>query len=54
MTQVRVSITRGIYRGEVVSGVFTLVKGYTNGAKGGYVTIRNPDHKPGTPMEQRV
>jgi hypothetical protein len=54
MSQIQVSIVRGVYRGEVISGVYPLVKAYQDGARGGFVTIKNPDHKPGTPMVQRV
>jgi len=43
-----------VYRGDVISGVYQLVKGYQDGARGGFITIKNPDHKPGTPMVQRV
>ena len=54
MSQIQVSIVRGVYRGEVISGVYPLVKAYQDGARGGFITIKNPDHKPGTPMVQRV
>ena len=54
MSQIQVSIVRGVYRGDVISGVFPLVKSYQEGARGGFITIKNPDHKPGTPMVQRV
>lgn len=54
MSQINVSIVKGVYRGDVISGVYPLVKGYVDGARGGFVTIKNVDHKPGTPMVQRV
>lgn len=54
MSNIQVSIVRGVYRGDVISGVFPLVKSYQDGARGGFVTIKNVDHKPGTPMVQRV
>ena len=54
MSQIQVSIVRGVYRGDVISGVFPLVKSYQEGARGGFITIKNADHKPGTPMVQRV
>lgn len=54
MSQVQVSIVKGVYRGKVISGVYPLVKGYVDGARGGFVTIKNVDHEPGTPMVQRV
>ena len=54
MSNIQVSIVKGVYRGEVISGVYPLVKGYVDGARGGFVTIKNADHKPGTPMVQRV
>jgi hypothetical protein len=54
MSQIQVSIVRGVYRGDVISGVFPLIKAYQDGARGGFITIKNPGHKPGTPMVQRV
>jgi hypothetical protein len=54
MSNIQVSITKGIYRGKAVSGVFPLVKGYVDGARGGFITIKNVDHDAGTPMVQRV
>ena len=54
MSQIQVSIVKGTYRGKSVSGVFPLVKAYVDGARGGYVTIKNTDHDEGTPMVQRV
>jgi len=51
---ISVSIVKGYYRGELVSGIFPLVKPYQDGAKGGFVTIRNPNPKAGTPPVQRV
>jgi len=49
-----VSIVKGVYRGETICGVFPLIKGYTEGARGGFITIKNPDHKDGTPPVQRI
>jgi len=52
---IQVSIVKGYYRGEVVSGIFPLVKPYnSSGAKGGYLTIKNPNPKAGCPPVQRV
>lgn len=50
----QVSITKGYYRGELVSGVFKLVQGFKMGARGGFVTIDNPNFKPGTGPVQRI
>jgi hypothetical protein len=54
LSQINVSIVKGVYRGEVISGVYPLIKGYVDGARGGFITIKNADHKAGTPMVQRV
>ncbi len=54
MSHIQASIIKGVYRGEVISGVYPLIKGYVDGARGGFITIKNVDHKPGTPMVQRV
>jgi hypothetical protein len=51
---IQVSITKGYYRGKVITGTFALVKPWQDGAKGGFLTIRNPDPEPGTPPVQRV
>ena len=51
---IQVSITKGYYRGEVVSGIFPLVKPYQDGAKGGFITVRNANPKAGNPPVQRV
>jgi len=51
---IQISIVKGFYRGEVISGIFPLVKPYQEGAKGGYVTIKNPNPKVGHPPVQRV
>ena len=52
---IQVSIVKGYYRGEVVSGIFPLVKPYNEaGAKGGYLTVKNPNPKAGHPPVQRV
>lgn len=39
---VQVKITGGYHRGELVSGTFPLVKEYTEGAMGGYITVSVP------------
>lgn len=50
-----VRITSGSYRNTPVKGeVFTLVKGYQLGAKGGFVTVKNDGQFPGRPSEVRV
>jgi len=51
---IQVQITKGHYRGKVVSGTFPLVKGFVDGARGGYVTIKNPAPDTGTPPVQRI
>ena len=51
---IQVNITKGYYRGEVVSGIFPLVKPYQTGARGGFITIKNPAPAAGTPPVQRV
>lgn len=50
-----VRITSGSYRNESIKGeVFTLVKGYQLGAKGGFVTVKNEGQFPGRPDQVRV
>jgi hypothetical protein len=50
-----VRILSGSYRNETVKGeVFTLVKGYQLGSKGGFVTVKNEGQFPGRPSEVRV
>jgi hypothetical protein len=51
---IQAKIIKGKYRGIDVEGTFRLVKPWTSGAKGGYLTIYNPDPAPGTPNAQRV
>jgi hypothetical protein len=51
---IQVSIVKGYYRGEVVSGIFPLIKPYQDGAKGGFITIKNSNPKAGHPPAQRV
>lgn len=51
---VQVSIVKGYYRGNLVTGVFPLIKPYSEGARGGYITIRNPAPESGTPPVQRI
>ena len=54
MSNIQISIVKGTYRGKTICGVYPLVKGYVDGARGGYVTIKNTDHDEGTPMVQRI
>ncbi len=54
VSHVYAEITKGTYRGKTVAGRFQLVKGYVDGARGGYITIENPSHVEGTPSCQRV
>lgn len=50
-----VRITSGSYRNEPIKGeVFTLVKGYQLGEKGGFVTVKNDGQFPGRPAQVRV
>jgi len=50
-----IRIVSGSYRNTPVKGeVFTLVKGYQLGAKGGFVTVKNEGQFPGRPDEVRV
>ena len=50
-----IRIISGSYRNEAVkSEVFTLVKGYQLGSKGGFVTVKNEGQFPGRPSEVRV
>jgi hypothetical protein len=51
---IQVSIQKGYYRGNLVSGVFQLIKPFSEGAKGGCITIKNPTPDPGTPPVQRI
>ncbi len=51
---IQVSITKGYYRGELVSGVFALVKPFVDGARGGFITVKNPNPAAGTPPVQRI
>lgn len=51
---IQVQITKGYYRGKLISGTFGLVKPWQDGAKGGFITIRNPKPDEGTPPVQRV
>lgn len=54
MSQIQVNIAKGVYRGEVISGIYPLVKGYVDGARGGFITVRNVLHKNGHPEVQRI
>ncbi len=50
-----IRVLSGSYRNTPVKGeIFTLVKGYQLGAKGGYVTVKNEGQFPGRPMQVRV
>lgn len=50
-----VRIINGTYRNQPVKGdVFTLVKGYQLGAKGGFVTVQNDGQFPGRPESLRI
>lgn len=50
-----VRIKSGSYRNSPVKGeVFSLIKGYQLGAKGGFVTVKNEGQFPGRPSEVRV
>lgn len=51
---VKVDIKQGSYRGMPFSGIYDLVKAYQEGAKGGFVTIRNPNPQLGHPPVQRI
>jgi hypothetical protein len=51
---IQVSIIKGEYRAMPIQGIFPLVKPWQDGAKGGFVTIRNPNPKAGHPSVQRV
>lgn len=50
-----IRVLNGSYRNQPVKGeIFTLVKGYQLGAKGGYVTVKNEGQFPGRPLQVRV
>lgn len=50
-----VRILSGSYRNDTIKGkVFTLVKGYQLGTKGGFVTVQNDGQFPGRPSQIRV
>lgn len=51
---IQISITKGFYRGKPVAGTFPLIKPFQEGARGGFVTIRNPAAADGMPPVQRV
>jgi len=51
---IQVQIEKGYYRGKLIQGTFALVKPWQDGAKGGFITVRNPNPDPGTPPVQRV
>ena len=50
-----IRVLSGSYRNTPVKGeIFTLVKGYQLGAKGGFVTVKNEGQFPGRPDQVRV
>ena len=50
-----IRVINGTYRNEPVKGeIFTLVKGYQLGSKGGFVTVKNEGQFPGRPAQVRV
>jgi len=50
-----IRVLSGSYRNEPVKGeIFTLVKGYQLGSKGGFVTVKNEGQFPGRPDQVRV
>lgn len=51
---IQISIIKGYYRTAPVSGIFPLVRPWQAGARGGFVTIRNPNPQAGHPPVQRV
>lgn len=51
---ISVSIVKGYYRNEVVSGIFPLIKPFQEGARGGFITIKNPNPKSNAPPVQRI
>ena len=51
---IQISIAKGFYRGKPVAGTFPLIKPFQEGARGGFVTIRNPAPQDGMPPVQRV
>lgn len=51
---IQIQISKGYYRGKLISGTYALVKPWQDGAKGGFVTIKNPTPEPGHPPVQRV
>ena len=51
---IQVQIIKGEYRAKPVVGTFPLVKPWQDGAKGGFITIRNPNPEPNHPSVQRV
>jgi hypothetical protein len=51
---IKVSIVKGYYRNEVVSGIFPLIKPFQEGARGGFITIKNPNPKSNAPPIQRI
>lgn len=51
---IQVQISKGYYRGKLITGTFPQVKAWQDGAKGGFVTIRNPSPEANCPPVQRV
>lgn len=51
---IQVQITKGEYRGKPVVGTFALIKPFVAGARGGFITIKNPTPDAGHPSVQRI
>lgn len=51
---IQVQINKGFYRGIPVTGTFALVKPFQDGARGGFITVRNPAPEHGHPPVQRI
>ena len=51
---IQVNIKKGFYRGNPVQGTYVLVKPLQHGARGSFVTIKNPSPATGHPPVQRV
>lgn len=51
---ISVNITKGYYRGKLITGTFPLIKPFVEGARGGYITIKNPAPVEPAPPVQRI
>ncbi len=52
---IQVKIIKGSYRGQpIIDTTFPLLKPWQSGARGGFITIRNPNPAQGTPPGQRI